>query len=292
MHIYNAINKHPLAGKHKCKAFYNFLKWQISQTLNPGIKKVSFIGNTSLLVKKGMTGATGNIYCGLHEFQEMSFLLHFLREEDSFVDVGANIGSYTLLASGVCKAKSVSFEPVPSTFAYLQNNIEINNLHAKTELWNAAAGASEGKIKFTSSLDTVNHALSNNEKGAEYIEVDVYPLFKVLEGKKNIRLIKIDVEGFETEVLNGMNAILKNEDLKAIIIELNGSGERYGYNEDDIHQKLLYYNFAPYTYDPFKRQLISMGIYSDLNTIYLRDKDFVDERIASAKTINIFSETL
>ena len=109
--IYNALNKHPLAGKHKAKAFYNLLKWQIFQTLQPGIKKVPFVGNTCLLVKKGMTGATGNIYFGLHEFEEMSFLLHFLKEDDTFYDVGANIGSYTILGAGICKAKVLCFEP-------------------------------------------------------------------------------------------------------------------------------------------------------------------------------------
>jgi hypothetical protein len=40
-----------------------------------------------------MTGATQNLYCELHEYNDMAFLLHFLREEDSFADVGANIGS-------------------------------------------------------------------------------------------------------------------------------------------------------------------------------------------------------
>ena len=45
------------------------------------------------MARKGMTGASGNIYFGLHEFEEMGFLLHFLREEDLFIDIGAYIGS-------------------------------------------------------------------------------------------------------------------------------------------------------------------------------------------------------
>ena len=63
-----------------------------------------------------MTGATGNIYTGLHEFEDMMFLLHLLRPGDIFVDAGANIGSYTVLASAVVGAKSISFEPVPPLF--------------------------------------------------------------------------------------------------------------------------------------------------------------------------------
>ena len=57
-----------------------------------------------------MTGATGNIYAGLHEFVDMAFCLHLLRSGDLFVDVGANIGSYTVLASKVAGANSVTLE--------------------------------------------------------------------------------------------------------------------------------------------------------------------------------------
>lgn len=61
-----------------------------------------WIEGARLMVRNGMTGATGNIYCGLHEFTDMSFVLHLLRPDDLFVDVGANIGSYTVLGK-VCK---------------------------------------------------------------------------------------------------------------------------------------------------------------------------------------------
>ena len=53
-----------------------------------------------------MTGATGNIYCGLYEFLDMAFLLHFLRNGDLFGDIGSNIGSYTVLATGLRSTKA------------------------------------------------------------------------------------------------------------------------------------------------------------------------------------------
>ncbi|MEJ7626598.1 MAG: FkbM family methyltransferase [Ferruginibacter sp.] len=77
-----------------------------------------------------MAGATGNIYMGLHEFPDMGFLLHFLRSEDLFFDIGSNIGSYTILASGQVGAKTFAFEPVPSTFSALHKNILANNLES------------------------------------------------------------------------------------------------------------------------------------------------------------------
>lgn len=100
--------------------------------------------------------------------------------------------------------------------------------------------------------------------------------------------MKIDVEGFETEVLTGSNRILKNQTLKAIIIELNGSGERYGYFDKDIHNSLISLGFQPAAYAPFSRNLELKESYGETNTIYIRDFEFVRERLTSAKEYKIF----
>jgi hypothetical protein len=59
-----------------------------------------YVNETRLLVKPGMAGATGNVYAGLHEYEDMAFVLHALRPSSRFVDVGANVGTYTVLAGG------------------------------------------------------------------------------------------------------------------------------------------------------------------------------------------------
>ena len=110
VNILNFIAGHPLTRDQKVRAFCRFLCWQIKCRLQREVI-VPWIAGTNLAVRRGMAGATGNIYCGLHEFEDMAFLLHLLRPEDTFVDVGANIGSYTILAAGVCRARSIAFEP-------------------------------------------------------------------------------------------------------------------------------------------------------------------------------------
>ena len=290
-HFYNAVNNHPLAKKHKLKAYFKFVKWQIAQALKPGVREISFLGNTSLLVKKGMTGATGNIYFGLHEFEEMSFLLHFLNKADTFYDVGANIGSYTILGAGVCGAKVCSFEPVPNTFHFLKENVNVNKLNEFVTPYMVAVGAAKGHIKITESFDTVNHVMEDKEGNQNTgIVVPVVSLDDVTTDDYPA-LIKIDVEGYETEVLNGMNALLKEPTLKAIIIELNGSGNRYGYNENLIHEKLLQHAFLPYTYDSFNRKLILLDQYRNSNTIYIRDIEIVQRRLKNAPLVKIFNNS-
>jgi len=282
------INEHPLANKHLVRAYIRFFSWQFKSRIRKDFQLVNFLDDTYFLAKKGLTGITGNIYTGLHEFNEMGFLLHFLRTEDTFFDVGANVGSYTLLASGVCKSKTISFEPVPQTFEILTQNIILNKLSNLVKLINMGVGKETGKLDFVANEDTKNHvafARDFDKISVDVIKLDDYASFNPI-------FIKIDVEGYETEVLNGAIDMLKNPNLKAIVIELNGSGERYGYKEESIHKKLISHSFSPYTYDPFSRVLNKLETFGTFNTIYIRDIEFVNGRLKSGKSFNIFNESI
>jgi hypothetical protein len=120
--------------------------------------------------------------------------------------------------------------------------------------------------------------------------VEISSLDLITATERAPSLIKIDVEGFEQEVINGANALLRNEELKAIIVELNGSGERYGYDEGKIHEQLLGNNFQPYMYDPFTRKLSLLKTFGNHNTVYIRDLNFVEQRLKTAAPIEVFNE--
>src|SRR5436305_706072 len=91
------FTSHPLTRHAPLKAWLRFFSWQIRSRVKKEIL-FEWVGGQQLAVRRGMTGATGNIYVGLHEFVDMLFTLHFLRQEDLFLDIGSNIGSYTVLA--------------------------------------------------------------------------------------------------------------------------------------------------------------------------------------------------
>lgn len=91
---------HPLNRSARFAALGRVIRWQIASRLVPGPIALPFVKDTYLFATRGMTGATGNWYCGLHEYEDMSFVLHTLKPGDLFVDVGANIGSYSVLAAG------------------------------------------------------------------------------------------------------------------------------------------------------------------------------------------------
>ncbi|QXV65524.1 FkbM family methyltransferase [Mucilaginibacter sp. 21P] len=278
------ILNHPFAKNHRFKAFAGFIKWQLSSRISSKPVVYKFTKNSKLWVWKGLTGATGNIYCGLHEFEDMAFLLHMLRPHDMFMDVGANIGSYTILASAEIGAKSIAVEPVPQTFHHLKENIQLNQISKLVTALNIGLGSKKDILKFTRSYDTGNHVATDND--TDVIDVNVETLDGVLTSIVPL-LIKIDVEGFETEVLKGGMNTLSSPGLKAIIIELNGAGVSYGFNDDNIHDQLIALGFKVMDYDPLTRVLKSSERKKEHNTLYIRDVEFLKERLKSANPVYV-----
>lgn len=73
---------------------------------------------------------------------------------------------------------------------------------------------------------------------------------------------------------------------------MNGSGFRYGYDEKDIHAKLLLYGFSAYTYNPFRRELTRSVSWGTHNIIYLRDHEFVMGRIRNGKAVRVNNQLI
>ena len=241
---------------------------------------VSWIGGTRLWYQRNWLGISGNLYTGLHEFAEMAFVLHLLRPGDHFVDVGANMGSYTLLASGVCGAYTYSFEPHPDTFNHLLANIQLNQLQTHCQAQQVALGAHSGTAYLRQSArDTLNHIASS--ASADTLEVPIQTLDEAVS--QPCQLLKIDVEGFEYAVLQGAQQHLQNPELLAILIEVNGQGQRYERSDQEVHQILLEAGFQAYRYDAFGRGLEPMEGFEGQNTLYVRDVEAVRERVKKAE---------
>jgi FkbM family methyltransferase len=293
MNLLNNIEfiSHPLNQNHKIEAIIRFLRWQIGSRIVPGEIVYHWINGTKFIVRPGETGLTGNIYCGLHEFADMAYVLHVLNPDELFIDIGANVGSYTILACGAKKAYGYCFEPVPSTFERLLENIRINDLTDRVAL-NIGLADREGELTFTDNEDTANHVILDDSSSTNAIKVQVSTLDRIIQDR-HPQLIKIDVEGFETLVLDGATETLKNPHLHSVIMELNGSGNKYGFREEDILEKMNDYDFQAYSYDPFSREiaLLDSVINSTGNILFIRNLDFVKERVKKSSKVSIGSMT-
>jgi FkbM family methyltransferase len=285
--ILKLIINHPLNKKNKIRAVLRFFSWQFISRVYKYPILLPFTNKSTYLCWKGLAGLTGNWYFGLMEMEEMSFLIHFLREEDCFFDIGSNVGAYTILASQHSKCLVHSFEPHPVTFKYLKRNINLQESSTNVILHNVAIGDKSGVINFTSDLDAINHVATNVDKNVILVKIDSLYNLSLSTCLPIPTIIKIDVEGFEMNVLKGASALLENPKLKVIIIELNGSGLKYGLEDDLIDQYLQGHFFKPYTYDPFSRTIINLNKYLSHNTIYIRDLNFCKERCINSLSFSL-----
>lgn len=285
LEVLRTIWSHPLNQKRKIRSIFRFFYFQVVARVSGRRRIVSWIHGLRFYAAPGETGVTINYYCYLSEPSEMLFMLHFLKKEDTFFDIGANAGSFTLLAKGIIKCHVYSFEPVISTRNRLLANLELNNLSIEHVIPNAL-GSHKGEIYMTSSLDATNHiAQKSDRESLEKVHMEKLDNF---QNVVNVALLKIDVEGFELNILNGANLFLNKKELIAIIIETNASTEQYGGSNFMIVEFLKRYGFNPYEYNPKSRSLkLLKESKNSGNTIFIRDIAKAEDRIESGIIVKI-----
>lgn len=280
---------HPLLRGQRGRAIRRWVRWQLASRLMPFPVAAPFIAGSRLLICRGMTGATGNLYAGLHDFQEMAFLLHLLRPADLFVDAGANVGTYTVLAAAAVGCSAIAVEPVERTRRQLMENLWLNHVADRVTVAGCALGAHRGVVRVATSYGAMNRVLSDGEAGdTDTVEVEACTLDDLLD-QREPRLIKIDVEGFEAQVIAGAAGALAKPTLKAVIMEMIGAGRRYGTDEQQTHHQMVMLGFEPCAYLPFERKLVRLGDTTTHggNVLYVNDFNGVSETLRGAPRYRI-----
>lgn len=264
---------HPIGGQQLSSCWLCWLRWQLGTRLLPFPVEVPWIGDSCMVMERGMTGATGNFYCGLHEFADMALLLHWFGGgggAGGLLDIGANVGSYTVLASAACGVESLALEPVPHTFERLRRNLRANRIDTRVDARCVAAGASRGVISFTADEDTTNRVASEDYRG-RVIEVPVTPLDELLRDRESVPdFWKIDVEGFEEEVLKGAVLSLARPEVRVVLLEADATA---------ISRTMEFNGFRRAIYEPFERRL-NPGLEGagSTNHLWVRDPAEVEAR--------------
>jgi FkbM family methyltransferase len=167
---------------------------------------------------------------GVWEWNVGALLLERLRAGDVAVDVGANAGYYTALAAKLVGATGhvYALEPAPEAVAMVRRNLELNDLAARVTVIEAAAGAEEGTAHLTGGRD--GHDPSSTllpRDGGIATTVAVVPLHSVVAPahRERLRLVKIDVEGYEGRVLDGLDPLLADGHRPTLVVEVHA-----GYN--------------------------------------------------------------
>lgn len=174
--------------------------------------------------------------------EDEMFIKAFLEEGNNYIDIGANIGTTTLCASRAVgkNGKIFAFEPHLETYLFLKKNISLN--HTKNiNVYNLALGDKEEKLFITNEVASdINHLVSEGD-----ISVDVKTLDSVLPDIQKIRLLKVDVEGFEEAVFRGAQKTLEKTDI--VFFESSKKQyDRYGFSFENIFDILKSKKFNIY----------------------------------------------
>lgn len=162
---------------------------------------------------------------GIYDSHGIAYLNKCLVKGDTFIDIGANIGSYTLVASKLVgnNGKIIAFEPVDTVSNRLEQNISLNKLENITVVKKAVYTDHALLSLHVASQENLGMSsiLRHDSESGKIIDVEAVALDEYLKTQNilEIKLIKLDIEGAELFALQGMtNTILKNKPILMVEI--------------------------------------------------------------------------
>lgn len=233
----------------------------------------------------------------VHEEETTKLFKKIIRRGDVVIDLGSNIGYFTLLAAQHVgpTGKVFAFEPEPTNFFYLKKNIGINNFN-NAHAFQMAASNKNGKTKlYICSYDSGHHTIEQyggieayrqgRPSTKKHIEVSTVALDEFLKNKtERVDVIKMDVEGAEALAVSGMKNILhSNPDIKMLIeffpLLMKNMGSSPGKYIQSLLEEFKFSIYAighDYDLSNSKEELIKIPSVSALLSLIKNESDHVN----------------
>ena len=210
----------------------------------------------------------------------MCFAAHFLQPDDLFVDGGANIGAWTVLAASHAGANVLAVEPAPDTLRVLRANIALNGLESKVTVAPVALSDRSGETGMGGTGLTRSMKSTDECRGDDLL-VPMRTLCDLLE-ERAPALVKLDLEGNELPALRGAGTWLTQRKVLAWSLEANSEHEAIALNE--------FMSAAGYEmryYQPSSRKLVRElpDPCWQFNLIFVRDVVEAEARLAVGRAI-------
>ena len=221
-----------------------------------------------------------SMYTGTYEFDPVRAMKRLLREGDTFIDVGANIGYLSTVGLGlVGKSGSVhSFEPVKKYFLRLKEAKELNgSFDFNVNQFALGDKEERSRISITNlsniGWNTIVPGLMDDRSTGETQDIEVRRLDKYINENrlKRISLIKIDTEGYEFPVLRGLSGFFPQADkLPAIICEIAPDAYRLPGNKlEELHEYITGFGYASFDLNNPGKQVELAGLKETTNVFFL-----------------------
>ena len=212
---------------------------------------------------------------GIFEPFETEVVKKEIKKGDVVLDIGANIGYYTLIFAKLVgkEGKVFAFEPDPTNFSLLKKNVEIND-YKNVILVKKAVSNKTGKIKLYLCGDNQgDHRIYDSHDNRHWIQIEAIRLddyFKNYNGK--INFIKMDIQGAEGGAAQGMFNLLKKNNVK-IVTEVWPIGlKRFGTDAEEYLKLLAELGFRLYEINEREKKIKPVNI-PELLEIYTPEKE-------------------
>jgi len=182
---------------------------------------------SALTVPRSSKIARG-LFEGFYESREREFFMSFLRPDDVFYDIGANVGLYSVLATAKLGAAGViySFEPNEAVLKFLRRNMQVHT-GCEARIFGLALSDQPGELELSVPADGFDAwatlgQISTLDTCVTRRSVQVVTLdeLQAREGLRRPSVVKLDVEGWESRVLRGATAVLGEPDAPMLMVEL------------------------------------------------------------------------
>jgi FkbM family methyltransferase len=212
--VVSFVLTHPANDGARARALLRAARFQVRGRVL-GRRTLARLGEHTLMwADLHRSGASKVVYGNPPDYPEMQVWRGHLRPGDLFVDIGANVGSYALWAAEL-GADVIALEPAADAFALLTENIALNGYRIEAIM--AAAAAHAGAARLTTGRDTVNRLDPAGGAVVRLVTLDS------VIGDRAVAGLKIDVEGFELEVLRGCLRALAQQRIALLQLEWNAT---------------------------------------------------------------------
>lgn len=267
------------------RAIYKTFYWQLYRHTTKKPLDIDYHG-LKLRCHYPSTSATRALYySGLPDFWEMRFMQMYLKPGDAVIDIGANVGLYSIFMRSLVKQSGFvhAFEPNPITAERFNENCALNNL-TNVKLHNFGCSDKNADVSFCADGDaSAAHIPSKEDARADNIEITTIRLDTYLDNQ-DYSMAKLDIEGYEPFAVRGMQNWLTQSNPPVMQIEMAGLANIHGITTDQFIKELTELGYDTMIYQAKTNSLIPAGKHWELgeqNVLAIaRDKlDFVNDRL-------------
>ena len=223
------------------RAQMDALSRQMDLVSRSALSRTNVLGHTMYVDPADLVVSRLLVQDGIFEEPETE-LVHRGAPGDVVVDVGANIGYYTLLFVRLVgdTGRVYAFEPDPANFALLQKNVWANGYHNVVLIQKAVSDRSGPLNLYLSSSNKGDHRIFPSEEGRSRIEIQGVSLDDFFrDHHSSVDFIKIDIQGSEAAALHGMRKLLGRSPQAKVLTELWPWGmERFGTQPVEVFRLL------------------------------------------------------